>query len=1242
MRELLPLIAFISVTFSSLYLGVGTRRTVGTVQNSPTSLPNAPSEGRTAENVAAEPFATKALRQFHGIPAEAARSEDAPRIDTGVGATIRLDGLSAEIAFKNGTGRAAAKSQHTAYQAQPSEFFTDAQRADVKVMIGIVSDPIESSVHHFDQSLDAIQRAFEAEGYVIDRHELAWGDARSRVATGDSALHRHKAGALLFRKKRDVDATLQNPLTAQTVLMLVVGENPIAGIHKEALHDALDFLSAWQTPANAAKTLDVHILGPTYSGSALSLQIGLRTWFEKQSRDVFVQILSGSAMAKDNKDYLEMRLSNKRQNQLVVNFHATFPTTQDILTSFQDHYLSRLGISAHDMVLLTEANTAYGKSSTSSGEQDEDILRISYPVSIGQMRAAYERQDVLRLPIAGQTNSTGLRGLELHLEQNSRATDLPPTFSEATPAHVERVVVALLDAVRHEHRRYVGLMGSSVEDRLFLAQLIRYYCPDVHLFCLDNNLIYTNPRFNRYLEGMLIATPYPLYPQQNLWRREHGTLTAFPSDEANGTYMACRVILSRLNFVVNDQGEPQVNYAVAGEYGSPFDQDTSTPPVWVVQVGRGAILPLAVLPPIKNDCKYADEQYTLSLDETWNNERRARLTNSDTRDHNSLAGLLPKSASSATKSPANQGVKPLFEHRRLYDDAVAIWSLLILLGTIALSRKYFSAPTTSRNPATLSSDDSRPAAPPSHSTSNPATGTLATGRAINQTGVAFSNYQSIENWSIWLLLFVVASLQLLLLWPLVLTIYSYEWSWLWFYRMGILIAGTAAPLFIVFLSWWLREPAAYRWQGLRNAWESFAVPALCTITSLLVVGLALCAYFLDVNHEFALVVERACTPFARLCPIVPLAIVLVGFGLILASRAIRAQMMLDQQQQFDGWLPAVGSTERQLDLAPEVIKHAREAISNLDRQAALPSDSMAAIVIMAMIVAVTTSIGWVLSGTRLTLLSDSWEWAMRFGILGLSLVTICMISGCLSLGRAILTFLNAFDYSVWNSAFERFRALHPLVTVALKRQLFARTPAGFAPKGLDETDREWIGWLPNTQPADNSSAQDAEDPISSVAFGMSMLERLHSATTQSLLGQETITAIETRIRERLASQVAALTIFLLARLSRRLLMTFAVVILLMLALDSYPFQPHRFLLIGQWCVAGAAILVASYIFISLNLNPTLSALADNKQGMSLDANLLSQIALFVVAPLLTVLSLYFPELADFFGTAATAVKSVKL
>ena len=80
----------------------------------------------------------------------------------------------------------------------------------------------------------------------------------------------------------------------------------------------------------------------------------------------------------------------------------------------------------------------------------------------------------------------------------------------------------------------------------------------------------------------------------------------------------------------------------------------------------------------------------------------------------------------------------------------------------------------------------------------------------------------------------------------------------------------------------------------------------------------------------------------------------------------------------------------------------------------------------------------------------------------------------------------------------------------------------------------------------------------------------------------------------------------------------------------------------QLCFVGAAVGAAVWAYLAANRNATLIALADDKDGLTFDKRLLVESVLFLGVPILTVLSLHFPDLGEYFGSAAEAVKGIKL
>ena len=151
--------------------------------------------------------------------------------------------------------------------------------------------------------------------------------------------------------------------------------------------------------------------------------------------------------------------------------------------------------------------------------------------------------------------------------------------------------------------------------------------------------------------------------------------------------------------------------------------------------------------------------------------------------------------------------------------------------------------------------------------------------------------------------------------------------------------------------------------------------------------------------------------------------------------------------------------------------------------------------------------------------------------------------------------------------------------------------------------------------------------------------RLTPATSRTC---QLVRAAQASLREWLAPFIAELSLFVLSQLCRRLIGAIILTLILMLALESYPFQPHRFLVVLQLCLVGRTVGAAVWAYLTANKSATLSAIVDDHAGLTFDTRMLYESLVFLGVPVLTVLSLHFPDLGEFFGTAADAVKGVKL
>jgi hypothetical protein len=138
------------------------------------------------------------------------------------------------------------------------------------VLIACVPDPYDSHLDwSYDGALETIRRAFETAGYVTDRFWLpSQRDSVRRAGHGRVALREVRPGVVLFRSSNSGDRRLH--------LLYLIHELPTRGIYKEALSTALEerrlLLGPGKLPLRAERAGPIRIIGPNFSGSALSLQ----------------------------------------------------------------------------------------------------------------------------------------------------------------------------------------------------------------------------------------------------------------------------------------------------------------------------------------------------------------------------------------------------------------------------------------------------------------------------------------------------------------------------------------------------------------------------------------------------------------------------------------------------------------------------------------------------------------------------------------------------------------------------------------------------------------------------------------------------------------------------------------------------------------------------------------------------------------------------------------------------------
>ncbi len=382
-------------------------------------------------------------------------------------------------------------------------------------------------------------------------------NAKPSVPVARPHEHRTRPGAVLFR----------DPSKKKLVVLLLVGETPTRGLQKEAFAEALTAIAAYgeKHPESApGKSRPLRILGPYFSGSAESLRIALGSHLGSQ-----VKILSGSATSDSNRNILagfEFRAATRPDSEMMGALN---------------NYFNQIHVDpATDVALLVEEGTAYAQD-VAERETPRLKLLMRFPLQISQIRGAYEKREAAKrgTSVTPQPH----RALEISLEGPEGTRDaLPPYESRMTASAAELVLGNVLDTVRRQQVRYLGLVASDTRDILFLARKAREFGSDANLFTFGADILYQHPDALSSLDGLLVVTTYPLLVANQAWHSapENPRRRSFAGSSEEGIYNAMLFLIDRDDLVL--------------DYASPNREDVEQPPVWIVANGRNGFWPVRV------------------------------------------------------------------------------------------------------------------------------------------------------------------------------------------------------------------------------------------------------------------------------------------------------------------------------------------------------------------------------------------------------------------------------------------------------------------------------------------------------------------------------------------------------------------------------------------------------------------------------------------------------------------------
>src|SRR6185437_6940011 len=283
------------------------------------------------------------------------------------------------------------------------------------------------------------------------------------------------------------------------------------------------------------------------------------------------------------------------------------------------------GQTPRPIVVLQEANTDFGqytikklaneklaeKSEPGYAVNPADVtfFQVPFPLHISQLRASYTKEQMSRLESQGLPHS--LRDLPLPTAEGDAQERghlaVPSQDPLMTAALGDLVLNNLVTTLAQKHARHVCLVSTDPKDKIFLARVIKDRYPDVQLFTVGGDLLFTHEDYNHAMHGMIVGSTYPLYPSFQSWSDFSADQTPqrilFTHSSFEGCYNATLIHLAGRR---DTKDAAQITCQMM-DYGWEGSGSDTMPPIWISVVGdNGQLIPLRYVPP--SDYRVTDSE----------------------------------------------------------------------------------------------------------------------------------------------------------------------------------------------------------------------------------------------------------------------------------------------------------------------------------------------------------------------------------------------------------------------------------------------------------------------------------------------------------------------------------------------------------------------------------------------------------------------------------------------------------
>jgi hypothetical protein len=478
-----------------------------------------------------------------------------------------------------------------------------------------------------DGAIESITRAYESAGYTLVRKELPWRTEDDAQPGGsDQEL---SPGLLLFHAESESGVRGR--------LVYLIEETPTEGISEQAFDAAF---SDWALIAHTLRSdpglplgpglggragRELRILGPVFSGSSSRLGLMLAAAQQRLADTSPVRILSGSATSSDNRNLIQSAylMSWASGSAPELTYQTTVRSDDEMKEAMWSYLRTQLYVPADRIALVVEGSTGYGQRNVEAlrdyrppqGAQDPprpaEPVRTREPADASAL-IPFDRATLLVLPanLAPLQQEWSKRGRKFpppteieqqktlgRLNHSALRRGMLPVLDRSTLTTRDLALASLLSAICQQGIQYVGLMLTSADDKRFLAQRLNLECPDVRVFTLESEIDYLHPEDYSFMRGMLVASTYPLHSRNQQWSSVYGRrnpqILQFASQPDQGLYNATLLLLQD-----KDQHDLE---SLLQEYAPPYfgsgyracDRGPCLrPSVWISAVGRQGLSPI--------------------------------------------------------------------------------------------------------------------------------------------------------------------------------------------------------------------------------------------------------------------------------------------------------------------------------------------------------------------------------------------------------------------------------------------------------------------------------------------------------------------------------------------------------------------------------------------------------------------------------------------------------------------------